>query len=203
VSERLAANLWRWTAPSPHWTPAAAEGPDPWPRDVGCVLYMSDGTATMIDPLAGEEHWPFLDERVAGARRVVVALAAPWHRRSAVEVAARYGAEVTIHRAGLARLAVPGARAFDGDGPVAPGVEALVPPGLDAGEAAYWIPEHGALVTAEVLQGTADGLRLGVSPEVADRAALEAWLRGLERLPIEVVLPTHGPPARGPLSRLP
>jgi len=38
------------------------------------------------------------------------------------------GAEVAIHRAGLERLAISGARAFDADIAVAPGVEALVPP---------------------------------------------------------------------------
>ena len=131
ATERLAANLWRWTAPSPHWTPASAEGADPWPRDVGCVLYVRDGTATLIDPLVpdgDDERWAFLDARVAGADRVVVALAAPWHRRSAAEIAARYGAEVAIHRAGLERLAISGARAFDADIAVAPGVEAVVPP---------------------------------------------------------------------------
>jgi hypothetical protein len=199
VTERLAANLWRWTAPSPHWTPESGRGPDAWERDVGCVLYVRDGTATVIDPLVAPgdaERWAFLDAHTAGAR-VVVALSAPWHRRSAAQVAARYGAEVRIHRAGLERLALPGARGFDGDGTVAPGVEALVPAGLDEGEAAFWIPEHGALVTAEVFQGTADGLRFAVSPGVADRAALDAWLRGLDRLPVEVVLPTHGPPAPG------
>jgi hypothetical protein len=197
VTERLAANLWRWTAPSPHWTPEKGQGPDAWERDVGCVLYLRDGVATLIDPLVADgdaERWAFLDERTAGAR-VVVALTAPWHRRSAGEVAARYRAEVWIHRAGLARVGVPGARAFDGDGAVAPGVEALVPAGLVEGEAAYWLPEHGVLVAAEVFQGTAEGLRYAVSPTVADSAALEAWLHDLDRVPVKLVLPTHGPPA--------
>jgi hypothetical protein len=198
-AERLADGLWRWTAPSPHWRPGDDDRPDGWPQDVGCVLYVREGTATLIDPLVApgdRARWAFLDDATAGSR-VVVALTAPWHRRSAADVAARYGAEVRIHRAGLARLGLADARGFEGDGPVAPGVEALVPDGLVEGEVAYWIPEHGVLVTAEVLQGRPDGLRYGVSPAAADREALEAWLRGLERLPIELVLPTHGPPAAG------
>jgi len=197
VIEALGPNLWRWTAPSPHWTPEKGAGSDAWEQDVGCVLYARDGTATLVDPLvAGDEDalWAFLDERTAGAR-VLVALTAPWHRRSAGDVAARYGAEVWIHRAGLARLAVAGARAFDGDGAIAPGVEALVPAGVAEGETAYWLPEHGVLVAREVFQGTADGLRYGVSPAAADRDALHAWLHGLDRLPVRLVLPTHGPPA--------
>jgi hypothetical protein len=48
-----------------------------------------------------------------------------------------------------------------------------------------------------VLQGRPDGLRCAVSPAASDRDALEGWLRALDRLPIEVVLPTHGPPAPG------
>lgn len=199
MTEPLAANLRRWTAPSPHWTPDKGVGPDVWPQDVGCVLYVCDGTATVIDPLVppGDvARWAFLDERTTGCR-VVVALTARWHRRSAAEVAARYGADVRIHRAGRPRLGVPAARGFDGDGAVAPGVEALVPAGLVEGEVAYWIPEHGVLVTAEVLQGRPDGLRYGGSPVAADRDALESWLRALDRLPIELVLPSHGPPAPG------
>jgi hypothetical protein len=175
------------------------DDPGGWPQDVASVLYVREGTATVIDPLVtpgDAARWAFLDDATAGSR-VVVALTAPWHRRSAADLAARYGADVRIHRAGLARLGLPGARGFDGDGPVAPGVEALVPAGLVEGEVAYWIAEHGVLVTAEVLQGRPDGLRYGVSPAAADRAALEAWLRALERLPIELVLPTHGPPAPG------
>jgi hypothetical protein len=193
--EELAAGLWRWTAPSPNWSPDQEQGPDAWDKDVGSVLYVRAGTATLIDPLVPEgdvERWAFLDERTAGAQ-VVVALTAPWHRRSAAEVAARLGAEVWIHRSGLPRVGVPGARAFDGDGAVAPGVEALVPAGLDEGEAAYWLPEYGALVAGEVFQGTPAGLR---SPAIADRGALHTWLRDLDRLPVEIVLPTHGPPAR-------
>jgi hypothetical protein len=198
VIEALAPNLWRWTAPSPHWTPDKGVGPDAWERDVGCVLYAREGTATLVDPLVtGDEDalWAFLDERTAGAR-VLVALTAPWHRRSAAEVAGRYGAEVWIHRAGLPRLGVPGARAFGGDGAVAPGVEALVPAGQGEGETAYWLPEHGVLVAGEVFQGTTEGLRYGVSPAAADRDALRAWLHDLDRLPVGLVLPTHGPPAR-------
>jgi hypothetical protein len=85
------------------------------------VLYVRDGTATVIDPLVppgDDARWAFLDENTAGSR-VRVALTAPWHRRSAAQVADRYRAEVLI----------------------------------------------------------------------------EGWLRGLERLPVELVLPTHGPPA--------
>ena len=162
MTERLAANLWRWTAPSPHWTPDKGVGPDAWPQDVGCVLYVRDGTATVIDPLVApgdDARWAFLDDATTSSR-VVVALTAPWHRRSAAERTRR-------------------------------------------GEVAYWIPEHGVLVTAEVLQGRPDGLRYGVSPAVSDRDALEAWLRALDRLPIELVLPTHGPPAPGGRAAIP
>jgi hypothetical protein len=195
-AEQLAAGLWRWSAPSPHWAPDEA-GPGGWEQDVGCVLHVGEGAATIIDPLVPPGDvglWAFLDQRTAGAR-VLVALTAPWHRRSAAEVAARYGAEVWVHRAGLAALGVPGALAFEADGTVAPGVEALVPTGLNEGETAYWLRAPRALVVGEVLQGSP--LHHAESPGVADRDALHAWLADLDRLPIELVLPTHGSPARG------
>jgi len=84
---------------------------------------------------------------------------------------------------------------FEADGEVAPGVEALLVGGLRQGEVVYSLPEHGALVTAEVFQGRNDGLRVGEDPYLESRAALYEWARGLERLPVTLVLPTHWPPA--------
>jgi len=174
-----------------------------WPQDVGSVLHERDGVVTIVDPLAGAEDsalWTFLDERCARADRVVVAVTASWHRRSAAEVAERYDADVRVHRIAAADPPMQGlarVRSFDEDGEIAPGVEALRVGGLRQGEVVLWLPAHGALVTAEVLQGGPDGLRVGEDPAMASREALVAWVRALERLPLRIVLPTHGPPERG------
>jgi hypothetical protein len=202
-AERLADGLWRWTTPHPAWRPGMDDDPGGWPQDVASVLHERDGVATIVDPLAPPEDtalWAFLDERCAGAARVVVAVTAPWHGRSAAEVAGRYAAEIRAHRIAADDPAIrrlDRVRPFEHDGEIAPGVEAMLVRGLRQGEVAYWLPAHGALVTAEVLQGHPDGLRVGEDPDMASRAALRDWVRALDRLPLRIVLPTHGPPERG------
>ena len=196
-AEELGADLWRWTTPHPAWRPGH-DRPGGWERDVSCVLFARGETVTIVDPLAGADDdalWRFLDERAGAARRVVVALTAPWHRPSAADVAGRYGAEVRVHARGAARAGLSGAHPFDDDGEVAPCVHALTVAGSDDGEVAYWLPRPGALVTAEVLLGTRAGLRLAESPALDSRAELHAWLRGPDRLPVRLVVPSHGPPA--------
>jgi hypothetical protein len=179
------------------------DDPGGWPQEVASVLHERDGVVTVVDPLAGAEDtalWAFLDERCAEAQRVVVAVTASWHRRSAREVADRYDAEIRAHRIAAADPMLEGLdrlRAFDADSEIAPGVEALVVGGLRQGEVVYWLPAHGALVAAEVLQGRPDGLRVGEDPAMASREALYAWVRALDRLSLRIVLPTHGPPERG------
>ena len=202
-AERLADGLWRWTTPHRAWRPGMDDHPGGWPQDVASLLHERDGVATIVDPLAGAEDaalWAFLDERCAAARRVVVAVPASWHGRSAAAVADRYDAEIRAHGIAAADPALQGLerlRPFDADGEIAPGVEAMLVGGLCQGEVAYWLPAHGALVTAEVLQGRPDGLRVGEDPAMASRTALDAWVRALDRLPLRIVLPTHGPPERG------
>ena len=202
-AERLGEGLWRWTTPSPNWRPGDDDEPGGWPQEVGSVVHQRDGVVTIIDPLAGPEDdaiWTFLEERCAGADRVVVAVTASWHRRSAPAVADRFDADIRVHRIVAADEALRGlgrVRPFDSDGAIAPGVDAMLVGGLRQGEVAYWLAAHGALVTAEVLQGRPDGLRVGEDPAMESRAALYAWVRALDRLPLRIVLPTHGPPERG------
>ena len=197
----VAENLHRWTAPHPLWREGDDEGPGGWPRDVNSHLYERDGTATIFDPQLGDDDaavWAFLDERAAAAARVVIALTASWHLRSGVAVSERYDAEIRLHRIaagdtvmqGLARV-----RPFDADGEVAPGVESLLIGGYNQGEVLYWLPEDAALVAGEVFQGRPDGLRVGPDPYLVSREALYAWLEALDRLPVTLVLPAHGPPA--------
>jgi hypothetical protein len=205
MSERvrqIAANLWRWTTPSPHWRDGDDSKTGGWAQDVGSLLYVRDGTATIFDPLAAgvddPELWAFLDEHAAGAGRIVVALTASWHRRSSAVVIGRYGGEIRLHRFAADDTVtrdLEHVRPFDADGEIAPGVEALLIGGYDSGEVVYWLPEHTALVSGEVFQGRPDGLRIGPDPYLVSRDALYAWIGHLDRLPVTLVLPAHGPPA--------
>jgi hypothetical protein len=199
--ERFGATLWRWTTPHPLWTPKDADHTGGWPRDVGPVVFVRDGTATIFDPQAAEdddELWAFLAERTADAGRIVVALTASWHLRSSVAVLDRLGGEIRLHRQAAGDTVMRGlgrVRPFVADGEVAPGVEALLIGGLINGEVLYWLPEHGAFVAGEVFHGRPDGLRIAPDPYARSVDELYGWLRALDRLPVTLVLPTHGPPA--------
>jgi len=200
--EQFAPNLWRWTTPHPSWRAGDDEREGGWEQDVGSVLYARDGIVTIIDPLvAGEddaEVWGFLDTAVRGAVAVVVALTASWHLRSAPAVAERYDAEIRVHEIAARDAALRGVarvRPFEANAEIAPGVEGLLVAGLVQGEVAYHLPEHAALVAAEVFHGAADGLRVGEDPALASVDDLYAWVRSLDRLDLTLVLPTHGRPA--------
>jgi hypothetical protein len=199
--EQIAPNLHRWLAPSPHWREGDDRETGGWPREVGSLLYERDGAAIVFDPQIGADDpplWAFLDERVGAAERVVVALTASWHLRDTVALTARYGGEIRLHRSAAGDTVMQGVdhvRAFDADGEVAPGVEALLVGGCINGEVVYWLPEHAAIVSGEVFHGRPDGLRVAPDPYLVSRAELDVWLEALDRLPVMLVLPTHGPPA--------
>jgi glyoxylase-like metal-dependent hydrolase (beta-lactamase superfamily II) len=183
--QEIASGLWRWTAPHPDWTPDEG-GPDGWERDVGCVYYEAPDTVVLIDPLVPADEaarfWEALDRDIERAGRSVVVLrTVHWHQRSIDEVVARYGA-----------------RAWT------PETHNGLPAGVEAhpverkGEALFWIEEHRALVSGDVLLGTEDG---GVRvcpdswlPKGLKGEELRASLRFLLELPVERVLVSHGQP---------
>jgi hypothetical protein len=155
--EELAPGLWRWTAEHPEWQ--AGEG---WEPEVACFYVETDDATLLIDPLVptGDEA-----ERCVP---VVVLLTGGWHRRSADEVAARYGA--SIHVAGEDEL--PG------------GVETK-PTGA-MGDVVLWIPALGALAVGDALISVDGELRLWGA-----RDDLES-VRALAELPVEHALVAHG-----------
>jgi hypothetical protein len=200
--ERFGATLWRWTTPHPLWTPKEADHTGGWPRDVGSVVFVRDGTATIFDPQAAEdddELWAVLAERTADAGRIVVALTASWHLRSSVAVLDRLGGEIRLHRQAAGDTVMRGlgrVRPFVADGEVAPGVEALLIGGLINGEVLYWLPEHGAFVAGEVFHGRPDGLRIAPDPQRAlGRRALRVAARA--RPPARHARPADARPAGG------
>jgi hypothetical protein len=170
IGERLVY----WTAPHPSWRPGAD-----WPREVGCVLYRHpDALVLMIDSLV--DDWAWLEGEVASAELpVVVLLTAPWYRRDAPAVAQRFGASIWA--------------AETGGEPIA-GIRAMTPCGVDEGQVALSLEPERALVVAEIFLGKAGELEVCPSPATTDMRAFAAWLQKLETLPIERVLPGHGPP---------
>lgn len=189
--------MWRWTGVHPQWEPEPA---DALPRDVGCVYYEAEDAVVLIDPLVPPEDrdrfLEALDRDVERARRpVAILLTCPWHARSSVELAERYGGGIWMHGEDE-RQPIEDARQFSfGDtmpGGVAP---------FDAhfhGEALLWIPAHRALVSGDLL-GAPRGGRLRIAPdqwlpEEERGGRIRESLRFLLDLPVERVFVGHGDP---------
>jgi hypothetical protein len=177
----LARGLWYWTGRHPAWTPADG-GPDGWDQEVGCYFYEAPEAICLFDPLVPMEDrdrfFEALDRDVARVGQPVrILLTVDAHRRSAADLATRYG----------------------GTAPPLPPERPELPAGVEiaveaAEEFVYWLPEHRALVAGDVILGRAHGLEV-------PRAWLEdryeetvAELRPLLELPVDRVLVTHGEP---------
>lgn len=173
--QEIATGLWRWTGLHPAWTPADG-GPDGWDQEVGCYFYEGADAIVLFDPLVPMEDrdrfFEALDrdvERAGLPLRILTTVEA--HRRSAAELAGRYGATI---------------------GEVPTGVEVA----LSAwNELVFWIPQHRALVFGDVVLGRGRALRLPrawIGEE--EYAAVVEGLRPLLELPVERALVTHGEP---------
>jgi glyoxylase-like metal-dependent hydrolase (beta-lactamase superfamily II) len=178
--QEIAQGLWRWTAAHPEWTPDSD-----WPRDVGCIYYEGPDAVVLIDPLVpadeADRFWDALDRDVERAGRPVVLLRTlHWHQRSIGEILDRY----------------PAARLWtaESNDPPPAGIEAY----QRADDTLFWIVEHKALVAGDILLGSENG---GVRvcpdswlPEDVNPAEFRASLRFLLKLPVEMVLVSHGQP---------
>ena len=183
----IAPGLWRWTAPHPEWTPSDAEAGDGWEQDVACVYLEAADSTVLIDPLipsADDERERFLKHLDADVERVgrpvAILLTTESHRRSAPELAERYGVEIWAHPAGSHATLPDGVAALDA-----------------AVEVALWIPAHAALVVGDILLGAGEG-ELRVCPDSWLRpwspADVRERLRPLLDLPLERILVAHGEP---------
>jgi hypothetical protein len=179
---QIQPGLYRWTARHPAYEPdAEPNSPADWPEQVGSVAYEAPEALVLIDPLVPDSFWPALD-RLAEGRRVAVLTTIGFHRRSRDAVAERYGASTS-----RAKKTLP------------TGVETI--PVRGSGETMVWIPEHAALVPGDrILGGREGGLRLCPDswlrylPSGMTGAELREALKPLLRLPIELVLVSHGEP---------
>jgi glyoxylase-like metal-dependent hydrolase (beta-lactamase superfamily II) len=198
----IAPGLWRWTGLHPDWTPEDAED-EGWEREVGCVYYEAPDAVVLIDPLVPpEEADKFLAaldrdvERAGKPLHVLVTIF--WHARSAGGLAERYPeARVWAHEPAAELVAERAAPTdFFRAGDTLPGgVRAL--DAHRAWEVVFWIPEHRALVTGDVLLG-AEGGGVRVCPDSwlgeRDPEEVRRGLRALLELPVERVLLAHGEP---------
>jgi len=198
----LADGLRRWTALHPEWDPVEDELDDSY-REVASLLYDSAEGLVLVDPLVPTDDADgFLEaldrdvERTGKAPQILITIR--WHVRSTQALSDRYpGSHVWAHKAAR-EVVSERATVTDlfGFGETLPG-GIVAYDAQRGGEALFWIPEHRALVSGDVLLGTEDG-GLRVCPESwlgpRDPQVVRAGLRALLDLPIECVLVAHGPP---------
>jgi glyoxylase-like metal-dependent hydrolase (beta-lactamase superfamily II) len=182
----LRPGLWRWVTFHPEWK-----------QDVGSVAYEGSDDLVLIDSLLESDD--ALDELVERVAKPLVALVTVfWHTRSADLVARRHRARVLAPAGGKAavRRRAPTMEAFRPGDPLPAGVQAL--PTARASEVVYWLPAHRAVVSGDVLLGSADGgVRLCPQSWLPAGKTLDQLadsLRPLLELPVSRVLVSHGEP---------
>jgi hypothetical protein len=183
--QELRPGLWRWTAPHPEW-----EHAEQWGPDVASVYAELPNAIVVIDPLVpadeDERFWSALDRDVDRlARPVYVLLTVHWHERSVAAVLDRY-------RGALWRP--------EEKGELPEGVQAEVVRGSDWVEALFYLEPYRALVAGDLLIGADGGIQFPVQwfpkaeQEWAETTLKPELRERLDKLPVELVLVSHGEP---------
>jgi hypothetical protein len=183
--QELRPGLWRWTGSHPEWNHAEHWGPE-----VGSVYAQLPDAVVVVDPLvpedSEEQFWAALDRDVERLGLPVhVLLTVHWHERSVATVLDRY----------KATLWHP-----EEKGELPTRVHAEIVKGGDWVEALFFLEPHRALVAGDLLIGKDGGVELPVNwfpkgeQEWAERALRPELRERLERLPVELVIVSHGEP---------
>jgi hypothetical protein len=198
--ERLADDLWRWTARHPEWHPGE------FGRLVGCYALSAPDAAVLVDPLLGEDAGPVL-ERLDGlvGDRLVIAVTIPYHVRSAEALWRRYAprAETTIHGHPAVAKRLQDAAGFR---PLEPGQ--TLPGGVTAHaigrprryEQPLHLSSHRALAFGDAVVEVDGALRMWADKRVDEKVRrfyaerFAPTLEPLLALDVERVLVTHGEP---------
>jgi glyoxylase-like metal-dependent hydrolase (beta-lactamase superfamily II) len=181
----VAPGLWLWRVAHPDWSP-------PWDPLASSFCVRASDEIVVIDPLApppdAAEAWARLDRDPP----TVVAILSPHHIRDVDLFVARYGARAFGPRLLFAHD-IPETELEPIEAQtILPGGLQAVHDGRDRAETPLWLPEYRALVFADDVRGTPDGLRIWDVPWYAERT-LPA-MRALLDLPLELVLTSHGEP---------
>jgi glyoxylase-like metal-dependent hydrolase (beta-lactamase superfamily II) len=186
--------IWHWEAHHPDWTPAAGG----WGPEVSSYAIDDGERLVVFDPIAP----PGLLDELASGRGTAIVLTCTWHARDAQSLAKRLGAPIYLPPREEADPDPLHGHVFRPGDRLPVGVEVF--PGMESNDLVLWVESRGALVVGDTLIDRGDGLEFprdwvgeGRSPdEILDS------LRPLLRLPVELVLPTHGAPGdRAALER--
>ena len=213
----LETGLWHWEAPHSEWAPS-----EPWGERVSSYAVDDGERLLLFDPLALPDELVQLDAE----RETAIVLTAPWHERDTQSLVARLGLPVyappadtaqdlidkfgiTAEQAGDGSPDLEWLRAGDaveahwyGAGDRLPGgIRAF--PGREHNDLVVWVESMRAVISGDTLSDFGEGLHIAPWLRAAvTREEVAAGLRPLLDLPVEHVLPTHGPPTdRAALER--
>jgi glyoxylase-like metal-dependent hydrolase (beta-lactamase superfamily II) len=198
--ERLANDLWRWTARHPEWHPGE------FGAEVACFAVKTGDDALLIDPLLPPEPQPVLDliGEILG-KRLAILITIPYHVRSSEEIRRRFRrqAETTIHGHPACARRLKTKTGFE---PIDPGTP------LPADVSAYpigkprrfetplYVPSQRALVFGDAVAEVDGRLRVWATDRVDAkverfyRERFNPTLKLLLELDFDRVLVTHGQP---------
>jgi glyoxylase-like metal-dependent hydrolase (beta-lactamase superfamily II) len=187
--EQLRQGIWRWEARHPGWSEDDG-GPDGWGPDVASYAIESGGRLLLIDPLAV----PAAAEQLASGRDPAIVLTCPWHERDARALAERLGAPIHVPPPDDGEQDPTPGTVYAAGQPLPGGVRAY--PGIEPNDLVLWVEDRRALVLGDTLVDRGEGLEIPLTwLRDVTLAEVLATLRPLLDLPVELVLPTHGPPA--------
>jgi glyoxylase-like metal-dependent hydrolase (beta-lactamase superfamily II) len=206
----VVTGVWHWEAPHPDWAGPENEAlrqrlaampetlNEPARGVVSSYAVDDDERLLLFDPLAV----PREIEQLAAARESVVVLTCPWHERDTRSLAERLNAPVftpipddgTPDVAWLLGADRSDAHLYSAGDRLPVGVEAL--PGRLPNDLVLWIASRRAVIAGDTLGDFGQGLEIPVEwlPRGVGREQVGEGLRPLLKLPVDVVLATHGGP---------
>jgi glyoxylase-like metal-dependent hydrolase (beta-lactamase superfamily II) len=187
--EQLREGIWRWEARHPSWTEDDG-GPDGWGPDVASYAIDAGERLLLVDPLAV----PAEGVELATGRETAIVLTCPWHERDARAVGERLGAPIFVPPPDEGERDPVAGTVFAAGDRLPGGVQVF--PGIEPNDLVLWLEPHRALILGDTLVDRGEGLEIPLTwLREMTLAELLATLRPLLDLPVELVLPTHGPPA--------
>ena len=185
--------VWHWEAPHPEWKPG-----EDWGGHVSSFAIDAGEWLLLFDPLAV----PSEIEEMAAGRETAIVLTCPWHRRDALALAERLGAQIHVPPPDEGDPEpVPG-QVFRAGDRLPVGVEAR--PTTEANDLLLWVESRRALVVGDTLVDRGHGLEIPVdwAGEGVTLDQILETLRPVLELPVELVLATRGGPSdRAALER--
>jgi hypothetical protein len=200
--DKLARDLWRWTARHPEWHPGE------FGSEVACFALRAGDDTVLIDPLLPPDPDPVLgliEDNLGDRLSILITI--PYHVRSSEEIWRRFRkrAKTAIHGhpACAKRLAeTSGFRKLDPETELPAGITAHAIGKPRRHETPFHVPSHSALVFGDAV-AEVDGrlvvwatAKVDANVERFHRERFNPTLEPLLELDFERVLVTHGRPIR-------